>query len=137
MEFQTIFVALLGGGVVGFIEFLIRRRDARADKHDELLAAIRRVDLRLSTVEDRLERNEAKEDERDAEERRVRILRFSDEMMEGRRHSKDSYDQALADITTYEHYCHTHPDFKNNQTAATVDFIKHSYRERLEKHDFL
>lgn len=134
---QTIIGGLLGGGLIGFVEFLIRRRDDKAAKSDEMLAAIHKVDLKISTLEDRMTKNEAKEDERDAVERRVRILRFADEMLEGRRHSKDSYDQCLSDITAYEYYCHHgHPDFKNNQTAATVEVIKASYKERLEKHDF-
>ena len=136
MDPQTIFVALLSGGAVGLIEFLIRRHDAKQEKKDGVLAAIKKVDLKLSTLEDRITKNEEKADERDAEARRVRILKFADEMLEGRRHSKDSYDQALSDITAYEHFCGTHPDFKNNQTAATIMLINDSYKKRLEKHDF-
>ena len=127
---QTIISGLFGGGLVGLIEFLIRRRDERNDKNSEILAAIRRL-------EEKINENEAKEDQRDAEGRRRNILRFADEMMEGRKHSKDSFDSCLSDITEYEKYCSYHPEFKNNQTAATVEYIKHNYAERLEKHDFL
>ena len=44
---------------------------------------------------------------------------------------------ALADIDEYEKYCAANPDFKNNQTLATIEHIKENYKERLEKHDFL
>lgn len=80
---------------------------------------------------------EAKEDRRDAVNKRVRILRFEDELQNGARHSKDSFDQVLSDITDYETYCREHPDFKNNQTGVTVEHIKKVYSERLERRDFL
>lgn len=67
---------------------------------------------------------------------RVRILIFEDELQEGRRHSKDRFDQVLTDIDNYESYCTSHPEFKNNQTRATVSHIRKVYSSRLEKHDF-
>lgn len=93
---------------------------------------------RISGVEKKLGEVEAKEDERDAVNKRVRILRFEDELQRGQFHTKDSFDQVLScDITDYENYCREHPGFKNNQTAATVEHIKKIYAERLEKRDFL
>ena len=85
----------------------------------------------------KIELVDKKSDERAAVAARVRILRFMDEMSEGRRHSKDSFDQVLADVDYYERYCKANEDFKNNQTAATVEHIKRTYAERLEKRDFL
>lgn len=119
---QAIIAAVLSGGIFAFIEFLIRRKD---DKNSV-----------LKDIVNRLERLENKVDEGDAINSRVRILHFADEMMEERRHSKDSFDQVLSDITFYNNYCSTHPDFKNSQTEATAAFIKRKYEERLEKHDF-
>lgn len=123
MDFQTIIVALIGGGVVGFVQFLISRHDEKHDKLDEIMKIIEEL--------------AAKNDERYAISVRVRILRFADEMMEGRKHSKDSFDQVMGDITEYEKYCVDHPDFKNNQTVLTSEHIKRSYAERLEKGDFV
>lgn len=127
---QTILGGLLGGGFIGLIEFLIRRRDERADKSDEVLR-------RLDCIEKRIDNIAAKADEREAVNSRLRILRFMDELREGRLHSKDSYDQALSDITNYESYCTSHPSFPNNQTVLTIEHIRHNYAERLEKNDFL
>jgi hypothetical protein len=42
----------------------------------------------------------------------------------------------MSDIDYYENYCQAHPKFKNNQTVATVEHIKHGYSERLEKRDW-
>ena len=68
---------------------------------------------------------------------RVRILRFGDEVRMGQRHSQESFDQVLSDITTYNKYCTEHKDFKNDKTVITSKLIQDNYRERLEKNDFL
>lgn len=128
---------LVGGGILAFLQFLITRHDNKADKKSALMDAIRKIDLKITTLEDKIDKVDANRAEDAAIESRVRILRFADEMMEGRRHSKDSYDQAMQDCDRYEKYCSENPGFKNNQTAATEAYIKKSYAERLEKHDFL
>lgn len=92
---------------------------------------------KIDDLADKVDKLEAKEDRRDTVNKRVRILRFEDELQEGRHHSKDSFDQVLSDITDYELYCAENPSFKNQQTVATVSHIKKVYRERLERRDFL
>ena len=76
-------------------------------------------------------------DEREATSCRTRILRFGDEILHGDRHSKEHFDNILLDITCYERYCGDHPDFRNNIAAATIERIRHVYKERLAKNDFL
>lgn len=127
---MTVTSGLLGGGLIAFVQFLIQRHDKKTDKLGGITKAIEELSNKMDALD-------AKGDERNAVAMRVRILRFSDEMMDNRRHSKDAWDQCLSDIDEYESYCGTHPDFKNNQTAATVNYIKAGYAERLEKHDFL
>lgn len=145
---QTLLGALLGGGILGFIEFLIRRKDAKKDKNKEIIDAINKLDKKVddgfAKLDQKIDDVDAKVDERSAVSARVRILRFADEMNEGRKHSKDSYEQALSDVDFYELYCYGdgkdikgHPSFKNNKTEQTIEYIKRSYAERLEKHDFL
>jgi len=121
---------LVGGGILAFIEFLIQRHDSKKDKDNEILRSIRRL-------EDKIDNVAQTGDKRNAVEMRVRILHFRDEMLEGRNHTHDSFQQVLSDIDEYEEYCLGHPDFRNNQTVATIEHIKRSYAERLEKHDFL
>lgn len=125
---------ILGGGFLSFLQYLIERRDKRKDDIKEFKKQLADVEKRLS---DKIDAIEAKADERNAVNARVRILRFADETMDGRKHSKDSYDQVMHDIDDYEDYCNVHPDFKNNQTVQTVGYLKKIYAERLEKHDFL
>jgi len=131
---------LVGGGLFAFVQFLINRHDSRNDKNKEILKAISdldaKVEERFKSLDEKIDLVDAKGDERNAVSSRVRILRFADEMQEDRKHSKDSWDQCLSDVTEYERYCEDHPKFKNGQTAATVSYIKRIYEERLEKHDF-
>lgn len=121
---------LMGGGIVTLITYLIQRHDNRSDKQDSILAEIAKIAAEVKRIDE-------KSDRRAAVSARVRILKFADEMREERRHSKDSWDQALQDCDEYEHYSDAHPDFPNNITSATIDFIKRNYMERLEKNDFL
>ena len=129
---NVIIAGILGGGFMGFMEFLIKRKDAKHDKSDEIIK-------RLDHIEGRIDSIDAKADEREAIACRIRILLFMDELLEGRRKRKDSYDQCMQDIVFYENYCaaEEHKDFKNGQTEMTVEYIKHNYAERLEKNDFL
>lgn len=75
-------------------------------------------------------------DENEASNCRIRILRFGDEILHGVSHSKEHFDQVLVDITNYENFCKSHPDFKNNIADATIRRIKQVYDERLEENDF-
>jgi hypothetical protein len=138
--FTTLIGVLLGGGVLAFIQFLITRHDSKHDKVEEVNKSIQalseKVKERFDVLDRKIDTVDTKGDERFAVSSRVRILRFEDELQEKRKHSKDSWDQAMSDIDYYETYCNSHPEFKNNQTVATVEHIKHGYNERLEKRDF-
>ena len=144
MDTQTIIMTvtsgLLGGGLIAFIQFLITRHDRKHDRFKEVTDAIKDLsteeEKRFNTLDQKIDTVEAKCDEQFAVSSRVRILRFEDELQEKRKHSKDSWDQVMSDIDYYEGYCEAHPKFKNNQTIATVEHIKHGYLERLEKHDW-
>lgn len=68
---------------------------------------------------------------------RIRIIRFGDELLHGKQHTKDHYDQTLKDIKKYRDYCASHIDFENNITNMTANNIERSYKEHLEKRDFL
>lgn len=75
--------------------------------------------------------------ERDATLSRARILRFGDEVMHGTPHSKEHYDNILADITAYEKYCDSHPNYINNIAVMTIKYIKEMYHKHLEENNFL
>ena len=92
---------------------------------------------RIDRLEERVERSDAKAEERDAISQRTRILRFGDELLHDKKHSKEHFDEVLRDIKRYETYCDTHKEFENGTTVATTQLIKDTYRRLLESHGFL
>ncbi len=80
-------------------------------------------------------REEAKE--REATNRRTRILEFGDEILHEVDYSKEHWDQILLDITEYENYCDEHKHYMNNVAKATIKHIKDKYQKHLEDDSFL
>lgn len=79
-----------------------------------------------------------KEDENEkASSKRYRILRFYDEICEGREHSESHYEDILEDIDDYELHCNKHPEFRNNRGKAAMEAIKETYQELKRTRRFL
>lgn len=76
-------------------------------------------------------------DENQAITYRTRILRFSDEMYNGVKHSRESFEQTLSDIDSYNKYCQNHPEFINSKTINAAKHINEQYNACLEKHTFI
>ena len=80
-------------------------------------------------------REEAKE--REATNRRTRILEFGDEILHEVDYSKEHWDSVLMDVTEYENYCDDHPHYMNNVAKVTIKHIKHMYEKHLLEDTFL
>ena len=126
----AIFVAVIGSNALwGFIQFLLQRKDKKDDCSKKIIEMIQKLDEKIDKLDGELS-------ERSAISCRVRILKFMDEILEGWEHSHDSYVQVMQDITNYLNYCREHPEFKNHQTEASIEYIKNDYQEHLEKNSF-
>lgn len=90
--------------------------------------------LGIKSVSDKVDAIEKKVDENQATTIRVRILRYTDEVQNNVPHSKDSWNQVMDDIRRYELYTTEHPEFINNITVASINHLKKTYEELLEKH---
>lgn len=113
--------------ILTFIGKILTREFAESQK--DLIDKVEVLSLKIEKVAESVE-------ETRAIAARVRILSFGDELLEGRLHSKDTFDQALLDIDNYERYCKSHENFKNHITEETVAFIQEKYRERLRNNTF-
>ena len=120
---ENIFIALIGllGG--GTITEIVRHFLNRQTELQKLVQSV-------NDLSEKVDRNTA------ISARRC-ILSFSDETMRKVRHSKESFDQALEDIDTYESYCDDHPKFENNKTVLATKRIKEVYEKCVEEGDFL
>ncbi len=75
-----------------------------------------------------------REDENEkARNMRYRILRFYDEVCDGKRHSESHFEDILDDCSNYKIYAATHPDFRNNRGEIAMQEIEETYK-RI-KHD--
>ena len=117
--------ALIGGGLLAFVQFLISRHDKKHDHFEEVLEMM--ADIKKEVQEIKMDAL------RDGAIRsRTSILRFQDELYNDIKHSKEYFDQVLDDIETYEQYCHDHPAFQNGRTKAAAKYIREE-RDRLFK----
>lgn len=120
----TIILSIFGGGsLTMFVQFLINRHDSRKGELKQLREAVRSL------------RDEFRESQ--ATEARVRILRFSDEMLHNYRHSKESFDQVLQDIDHYTKYCEEHPHYENERAKSAISHIRRVYQDCLDNGSFL
>lgn len=126
----SIVAALLGGAfgakLLDLISFFVSRKDKK-DSYMEAVDGIRKDVGKLA--------GEIAEDR--ATNARIRILRFSDEVRHGVRHSKESFDQTNLDIDTYRRYCDDHPEYKNNRAVMAIANIERVYSDCLCTQDFL
>lgn len=76
-------------------------------------------------------------EEAKAKAARYRILRFYDELCEGKRHSESHFEDVLDDIDFYEKFCDTHKDFHNNRGHAAMEHVKEVYKKVKTKGGFL
>lgn len=101
------------------------------DEVGELKAAINGIS------EEQTKEREAREEDK-AITARIRILRFNDELlMKTPRHSKESFDQTLDDITFYEDYCEDHKHFENDKAVMAIKNIRRCYEKCCADNDFL
>lgn len=79
-----------------------------------------------------------KEDEDEkARSQRYRILRFYDELCEGKNHSESHFEDIIDDIDDYEAYCRKHPEFRNNRGEIAMNHIKSVFDKVKAKGGFL
>lgn len=126
-QITTIISVLIGGGILGFVQFLISRKDAKDDKESTILSEIKTLTGKVEQIEKSL-------DERDAILARTHILRFKDELYNGIKHSAEYFEQTLDDIQTYDQFCSDHPKFANGRTKAAAEYIRQEYDRLFKEH---
>jgi len=132
---------ILGGGFLGFLQYLINRHDEKKGKKSETLMAIKTLQINDETqrkeMNERFTALENRLDRENATNARIRILSYSDEIMHGVRHSEESFNQALQDITVYEKYCEGHSDYKNARAKVAIANIQSTYEHCVKEGSFL
>lgn len=140
---MTLKEILLGGGG-GFLALitLLQIAPIKINPWSALARAIGRainadVLSELKQTNEKLDEHIRADDERNADMRRTRILRFNNELIRDIPHTKEDFIDILSDIDDYEDYCRKHPEYKNNRAVHAIANIGRAYDDRLQKHDFL
>ena len=68
---------------------------------------------------------------------RYRILRFNDELMQDKKHTKEHFNQIILDIDIYERFCECNKEYKNNIADMSIKNIKRIYQDCLDNKSFL
>lgn len=127
---QAVLVALVSGGFVSFIQFLIQRSDEKKDKSREVLKGIKDLADKIIGLESRM-------DKENADEARRRILAFDDELRRKTEHSEESFNQILQDIKFYRNYCRTHADYENDKASSATAHIRETYARVKDADKFI
>ena len=91
----------------------------------------------IETLQKTLNGHIKEDDDERARNKRYRILRFYDEICEGRKHSESHFEDILDDISDYKKYCAEHPNFKNSRGAIAMTEIEATYKKVKSKGGFL
>lgn len=123
MEFwQTLLGGILGGGVFGFIQFLITRHDTKKGKDNKVIQAIEKINDHLTELDERMAKERADDSRRN-------IIIFDDEIRRKLGHSEESFNQVNEDITHYTEYCRSHANYQNSKAVAAIQNIRETYRQ--------
>jgi hypothetical protein len=79
----------------------------------------------------------ARMDKENADDARRNILNFDDELRRKVDHSEESYNQVLADIKFYRHYCREHEDYENDKATSAITHVRETYQEVKNANKFI
>lgn len=130
---EAIWTALIAMGsaiVVKVLDWALARRS-------EKRGAIAQLSRKVDSIGSKLDAHIKEDQETKAIAARNRILRADDEILHGVKHSHDFFRSLLLDITAYEQYSQTHPDFPNEVTRSAEDNIRRVYEKCKRENSFL
>ncbi len=107
------------------------------DLKTEIIQVRDRMDELEKKIDNMKISEEEKEQLKEALAARRRILRFNDELLQKVRHSKEMFDDILTDISNYDRYVRTHPDFVNQKAVFAEQNVGKAYKKCMEENDFL
>ena len=75
--------------------------------------------------------------DRAADMHRARILRFNNELLQSKPHTREEFIDILAEIDAYRTHCREYEDYPNSRATHAMANIERVYDDRLAKQDFL
>lgn len=126
-------IPVIGTVLVNLISILPKIKES----HKEVEEKIEGLSTEVQGVKDEFTAYKAKDDDRYAQNVRVRILSFDDRLCNSHRWpSESNWKQALTDCDTYEAYIKTHENFINGIGEDAIESIRTKYRTVKNSNQF-
>jgi hypothetical protein len=133
---KNAFWILFGSGIVFEITPFIKINPISAilewignKLNKDLKKEISQIDIQVKTLQTDLQDHKI-------ESQRRNILDFSDELMRGKRKTKENFNNIIQLHDKYNTYIETN-DLENGQVDLAFDYISKKYRECLDNNNFL
>ena len=97
--------------------------------HKKILEKVDAIDCRINKLETDHDSDEARHEKEMAEMARIRIIEFGDGISHGHLYSEERFNMIIDDIDSYEQYCASHPNFKNNKAGTNIAIVKNTYKK--------
>lgn len=135
-------ILLGGGGITVLLLSLIQIAPVHVNPWSWLLKKLGRainaeVLEQVEAMRQRLDGHIEKDEAAKADGKRAFILTFNRQLMNGEKHTREEFWEALAAIDWYNGYCKTHKDYPNERAVHAIYNIGRVYDERQQKNDFL
>lgn len=103
----------------------------------DVLTKLDAVETELAATKQKLDEHVTMDDERCMDIHRARILQFNTELIRGLKHTEEDFNEIMHNITCYERYCDTHPEYPNNRAVHAIKNINRVYDELMKTGGFL
>lgn len=135
-------ILLSGGGALALVMTLVQIAPVHVNPWSWLLKKLGRainaeVLEQVEAMRQRLDGHIEKDEAAKADGKRAFILAFNRQLMNGEKHTREEFWEALAAIDWYNSYCKTHKDYPNERAVHAIHNIGRVYDERQQKNDFL
>lgn len=102
-----------------------------------ILSSRRSTNTAIAALSQKLDKHIAADEAANASNCRSRILARATDVRRGGEYPKEDWDALLQDITSYEKYAATHPDYPNEVCEHAIDYLCGRYDDLFESDGFL
>lgn len=127
MEWLTVLLGVIGNIAVATIAIIPTIISSRKKTQESIKAGNDETKKQFDSMKSDLDSHVKDYEATKASSQRYRILRFYDEICEGRKHSESHFEDILDDIDAYEAYCAAHSEYHNNRGHVAMQYIRDTY----------
>ena len=98
---------------------------------------VKQIQEDMKAISGRVTEIEKRTEDREVKKVRLHLYKFADDVVRGKLHSEEYYNEILDDISQYESYCNLHPDFENGKADVSIKIIKEGYEAYKRNGGFL